>query len=196
MNIKRSWPTYPLERFAAGPIVCSSLTVLIIIIVVLGGRWIIPLAHWTPESVGKASAEPTTLGVSKGASRAQPAERRSARGAHFENSFESGPQGGLLGVYQLTGHISRISVNCAESNNREVLRLSLESLTRPSTPSLQPQWRIHLPLQVLLGAMAPPPSGRFLLPQEVQTQVEPQPQQQPQEEEQWELPMGLPSPLA
>ena len=102
MNIKRSWPTYPLERFAAGPIVCSSLAVLVIIIVVLGGRWIIPLAHRTPESVGKASAEPTTLGVCRGTSRAQPAERRSARGALLENSFELGHQGGLLGVYQLT----------------------------------------------------------------------------------------------
>ena len=140
MNIKRSWPTYPLERFAAGPIVCSSLTVLIIIIVVLGGRWIIPLAHWTPESVGKASAELTTLSVFGGTLRGQPTERRSARGAPSEISFELGHQGGLLGVYRLTGHISRILTDCARSNSQEAFRLSIqESLTRPSTPLLQLQ---------------------------------------------------------
>ena len=102
MSLKREEPTYALERCAAGPIEVLAWRLLIIIIVVLGGLWIIPLAHRTPESVGKASAEPTTIGVCKGASRAQPTERRSAREAHLEIFLELGPQGGLLGVYQLT----------------------------------------------------------------------------------------------
>ena len=63
MRLKRKEPSYSLERCAAGPIEVLAWRLLITIIVVLGGWWIIPLAHRTLESVGKASAEPTTLCV-------------------------------------------------------------------------------------------------------------------------------------
>ena len=115
-----------------------SLAAFIIIIVVLGGFRIIPLAIGTSGSVGEASAEPTPVGV-----RETPETCQLGGGLPEEGLKETplswrprDPQG----VDRLTGHISRILACRVGSTSREALWLSLRVPSyAPHTPYLQLQ---------------------------------------------------------
>ena len=142
-----------------------SLAAFLIIIVV----GFIPFPFGTLGSGGGASAE---LSLPAGACVREPQEASRLGGGLREGRLQTSPlswvtREGVLGEHRLTGHISRILTDCAKSDSQEALWLSLKDfLTRPSTPSLQQQWRIPSQLRALSGAMVPPLSGRFLLLQE------------------------------